>query len=592
MRLIHETRDHPGGRRAEVLRGFILGTIWGLILAGGVAAVSSLSLPLPGDMPPATGAAEVPAGSGFMSNRADSPAELPRTEASPEIADVPRSETPEADDLAAIRDDALEPATPPAIGGPETELSDPPGTGSTKGAEPTAEQPVLPNPQAALPGVPGQEPQPDAATEPRTPPRAEPGETITQFSSSDLEMAATTPDAPEAQADLPTPPEDPAEAEAGAGGGDAVAADPAEAVAEPSDEPADPAGEAATDAEGADVTVAEASEPDATDAPSAEATEESAADPTDTPVADTAEEPDAPVAQAPDPEATEEPAEADAEATTAGTGLAGRPATTMPGQRAVPLTERNAAPAEDTATEAAPEADPVDPDAPAIDRFAAPFDNPEAKPLLSIVLIDDGIDDGQAEDGFALPRNFPYPLSVAIPVDAPDAAEKQAMYRAAGHEVLALVDLPEGVTAQDMETQAAGWFQALDEAVAVMETPDRSLQAGRAQSEQLAEILTDSGHGLLLYPERLDTARKLAAREGVPAATVFRDLDGEGQSGTVMRRFMDNAAFRAGQEEAVILVARLRPDTVSVLLLWGLADRASRVAMAPVSYAIKASTDE
>ena len=107
MRLIHETGDHPGGRRAEVLRGFILGTIWGLILAGGVAAVSSLSLPLPGDMPPATGAAEVPAGSGFMSNRADSPAELPRTEASPEIADVPRSETPEADDLAAIRDDAL-----------------------------------------------------------------------------------------------------------------------------------------------------------------------------------------------------------------------------------------------------------------------------------------------------------------------------------------------------------------------------------------------------------------------------------------------------------------------------------------------------
>jgi hypothetical protein len=59
-----------------------------------------------------------------------------------------------------------------------------------------------------------------------------------------------------------------------------------------------------------------------------------------------------------------------------------------------------------------------------------------------------------------------------------------------------------------------------------------------------------------------------------------------------MRRFMDNAAFRAGQEEAVILVARLRPDTVSVLLLWGLADRASRVAMAPVSYALKASTEE
>ena len=51
-----------------------------------------------------------------------------------------------------------------------------------------------------------------------------------------------------------------------------------------------------------------------------------------------------------------------------------------------------------------------------------------------------------------------------------------------------------------------------------------------------------------------------------------------------MRRFLDQAAFRAGQEEAgVIMMGRVRPDTISALLLWGLQDRASRVALAPVS---------
>jgi polysaccharide deacetylase 2 family uncharacterized protein YibQ len=64
---------------------------------------------------------------------------------------------------------------------------------------------------------------------------------------------------------------------------------------------------------------------------------------------------------------------------------------------------------------------------------------------------------------------------------------------------------------------------------------------------------------------------------------VFRDFDGAGQTPTVMRRFLDQAAFRAGQEGAVIMLGRVQPDTISALLLWGLQDRASRVALAPVS---------
>jgi polysaccharide deacetylase 2 family uncharacterized protein YibQ len=69
----------------------------------------------------------------------------------------------------------------------------------------------------------------------------------------------------------------------------------------------------------------------------------------------------------------------------------------------------------------------------------------------------------------------------------------------------------------------------------------------------------------------------------VPADPVFRDFDSKGQSATVIRRFLDQAAFKAGQEGAVIMLGRLRPDTITALLLWGLQDRAGQVALAPIS---------
>ena len=237
-------------------------------------------------------------------------------------------------------------------------------------------------------------------------------------------------------------------------------------------------------------------------------------------------------------------------------------------------------------TEPTPDPAPATDTAP-IDRFAAPFDNPEGKPILSIVMIDDGT------AGIPLPDSFPYPLSIAVPVSRPDAPEAMRRYRNEGHEVLALVDLPRGATPQDLSVAAQDWLARMDQVVAVMEAPSAegtsALQAGRAIGEQLASILETSGHGVLLYPQGLDTTRKLASRKGVPAATIFRDLDAEGQNASVIRRFLDNSAFKAGVEGSVILVTRLRPDTIEALLIWGLADRASRVALAPVSHALKAA---
>nr|WP_241188156.1 divergent polysaccharide deacetylase family protein [Pseudohalocynthiibacter aestuariivivens] len=216
----------------------------------------------------------------------------------------------------------------------------------------------------------------------------------------------------------------------------------------------------------------------------------------------------------------------------------------------------------------------------AIDAHATPFDNPDGKPLMAIVLIDDG----SSPIGLEALSNFPYPLSFAVDAAWDGATAAMKRYRDAGFEVLVMVNLPPGAQASDTEIAMQTVLNAVPEAVAVLEGTDSGLQSGRAAAEQLAPILLESGHGLVLFPNGLDTARKLIEREGVPTGSVFRDFDSKGQNATVIRRFLDQAAFKAGRGQGeVIMLGRLQADTISALLLWGLQDRANSVAIAPVS---------
>ena len=220
----------------------------------------------------------------------------------------------------------------------------------------------------------------------------------------------------------------------------------------------------------------------------------------------------------------------------------------------------------------------------ALDLYASNFENPEAKPLMSIVLIDRGDFTG-AVDALA---NFPYQVSFALDPARPGAAEAMARYRAAGFEVLALADIPETATAGDVEASLGAALAALPETVAVLEGDKAGLQGSREISDQVAAILGETGHGLILAPRGLDTARKSATKAGLAAATLFRDFDAKGQDANAVRRFLDQAAFKAGQDGGgIIMVGRTRPETISALILWGLADRAERVALAPVSAVLK-----
>lgn len=216
----------------------------------------------------------------------------------------------------------------------------------------------------------------------------------------------------------------------------------------------------------------------------------------------------------------------------------------------------------------------------AIEDFAAPFENPENKPLMAIVLIDTG----DSPVGLEALRAFPYPLSFAVDPMRADAEAVMAKYRAAGFEVLAHVNIPQDFTAADVEQSLTVQFTKLPETMGILEGEAGGLQGSKQISDQVTEMVAASGHGLVFKAKGLDAARKLAEKEGVPAATIFRDFDGEGQGAPTIRRFLDQAAFKAAQEEkGVIMLGRLRPETISALLLWGLQDRAQRVALAPVS---------
>ncbi|WP_420587011.1 divergent polysaccharide deacetylase family protein [Ruegeria sp.] len=242
------------------------------------------------------------------------------------------------------------------------------------------------------------------------------------------------------------------------------------------------------------------------------------------------------------------------------------------GTRVVPLTERDDAPETPTDT-----ATPVALGKP-IEAYAAVFDNPEAKPLMSIILIDD-----EGAFGAEALRDFPYPLSIAVSPSDPEAVEKMARHRDAGFEVLAMADLPEAASAQDAEVSLAVWLETLPETVGILEGVQSGIQGNRKLADQVAAIAAGTGRGLITQDNGLNTVQKLAARNGVPSGVIFRDIDGARQDPKIMRRFLDQAAFRAGQEGTVVMLGRLRPDTISALLLWGLEDRGGRVAMAPIS---------
>ncbi|SDN89102.1 Uncharacterized conserved protein YibQ, putative polysaccharide deacetylase 2 family [Lutimaribacter pacificus] len=530
-------------------RGFLGGIVFGGVVSV-VAAVAITAVIGPPVVPqPETAAVEVPPGSEFQERREDREASVPAPLPQPEPGAPPAVVAPEPDTLASMQGADTDPAAQPSTGTAEDRLASPPAQGQRGRVEVTTDAPVLPGPQAALPAAPVAEEGVDAPASPAAPDEGAAPEPAEEEVEEEIageagetdpaaDPAAPAPDVADTAPAMPPPSEPASEEEPAAPG--IAAMDPAA--------PATPA-------------PAPAPEPQAEAAPS----------------------------QPPAPEPADPEAETDPEPDTA-TG--DRPGVGTPAPSLVERADSRVSsrlPSVGADGDAAPDQAAAPPvaasDAPPIVANAAPFENPEGKPLMSVVLIDRG-DFSSAVEALSA---FPYPVTFAVDPAWDGAAAAAERYRAAGFEVLALVDIPEAAQAPDVEVNLAAILGALPGVVGVMEGDRTGLQSSRAISDQVAAYLRDSGHGLVMYPNGLDTARKLAEKEGVPAVTLFRDFDAAGQEAPVIRRFLDQAAFKAGQEPAsVVMVGRARAETVSALILWGLADRAGRVALAPVSALLRA----
>ncbi|WP_353472282.1 divergent polysaccharide deacetylase family protein [Salipiger sp. H15] len=566
-------------------RGFLAGAIWGLVVSGIGAGALSVAMGPPANLPaapepriatdpvaeavnslseratPVPGAVP-PEGSGEAAVPAVPPGETPEatpSEATPSETTPPETtateaapeETPEASETAAVSGTPETPPPPPARRPSEEQ-----------GVDTAAAGPALSAPPLAEGSAPDTQPsrRPEAIPAPLAPDA--PG-------TSEAARFAVGGDAP-VQPGLPAlPPEAPlVEARPALSTDPAQPPQPAEdsgLASEPDPQPGPEAAEAGTEA------------PVSEDPEMSEETPQPVPAPQEPPAPRvTALVPDRPAAA---PEA-ERPA-------------IGTPATSLidraPEQDEAPEGDSPAAaPRIGTAPESGlPSISPAPaPPPPAaargetpLQRFAASYDLAPGAPAMSILLIDDGAGPLGPETVEA----FPFPVSFAIAPGHPDPAGAAAAYRARGFEVLAEAALPENATPADAEVALEGALASVPEAIAVLEGADLALQHNRAISEQAAGFLAASGHGLVMMPNGLNTAEALARRAGVPSLTVFRDFDGNGQDPRVMRRFLDQAAFRARQDENVVMLGRLRADTVSALLLWGLQDRASSVELVPVS---------
>lgn len=512
------------GREAIGMGGFVSGMIVGTVVVLALGAVVSLNTPLTKKpevalSAPQPEAAEVP----------DTAAEATDTVGDADLLDLPPTE-PEStfdqtDTLAELSDVEIEPEAQPEMKEPAPQV-DEPATAPSAPVTVSTEAPVAPQAPPLVQGAPDAEALPEVSLDA---PAAQTDPVVAVEAQPEPTEAEAQPEPEIAEVD----PE----------------SQPAIAVVEPQPEPA-LAPE--TESEGAPQA-----EPDVADTA---ATEEKANPFENSPIAVEGDEDAAPRDL---PRIASVPQIGGESEAVAAPGV---------GTRVVPLTERDdVEQVSETGTEVVIPGKPIE-------AYAADFENPEAKPLMSIILIDD-----EGAYGAEALQDFPYPLTFAVSPSDPDAAEKMNRHREAGFEVLAVADLPEAASAQDAEVSLAVWLDTLPETVGILEGVNSGIQGNRKLADQVAAIAAGTGRGLITQDNGLNTVQKLAARNGVPSGVIFRDIDGARQDPKIMRRFLDQAAFRAGQEGTVVMLGRLRPDTISALLLWGLEDRGNRVAMAPIS---------
>ncbi|MEM9343807.1 MAG: divergent polysaccharide deacetylase family protein [Pseudomonadota bacterium] len=248
--------------------------------------------------------------------------------------------------------------------------------------------------------------------------------------------------------------------------------------------------------------------------------------------------------------------------------------------RRLPTVGDEAAAEDEAAPEAAPEAEPEvvevpGENAPAREANAIAFEVPEAAALVSIVLVH-----GAASDA---PQPTDVPLTFAVPAWLPGAADVAADYRSAGHEVVLIPDLPPNPTAQDVEVALSVTLEEMPLAVGLIDPDGAGFQASRDATAQVVAAAARTGHGVLSASRGFNSAARLAARDGVAAATVERSIDPATEDSAAIGRVLDQAAFRARNDGVAVIVGEASAAHLAGVLAWAAENADEELAIAPVS---------
>lgn len=262
-------------------------------------------------------------------------------------------------------------------------------------------------------------------------------------------------------------------------------------------------------------------------------------------------------------------------------GLTGTPASTMPASDDAVRIIRPDTDAEQSDAEAAITSFELT--GVALNDFAAASE-PTDLPKLALILLDDGQMVGGPEALGAAET----PVTIAIDPTQDGATALMRAYRAQGIEVMAVAKLPQAALPSDIEVVLAAGFDVLPEAIGLLDVDGSGLPGAGAALDQTMAVLAADGRGLVTVSRGLNAPVRAAEAADVPSAVLYRDLDGADQDARVIRRFLDQAAFRARQEGQVVLMGRVRPATISALILWSTANRAGQVAQVPLSAVLTA----
>ena len=217
---------------------------------------------------------------------------------------------------------------------------------------------------------------------------------------------------------------------------------------------------------------------------------------------------------------------------------------------------------------------PAPEDLPAVVAYATPFSALQSVPLFSILHYDDP--EFLLTDSIL--QSLTVPVSIVIDPTRMDAEAQLARYRAAGIEAVI-----EARFADLAAFEAA--LDRLPQTVALLDSADGTLRGDISLQGQVLARMVETGHGLIAGAFGLGGLEQAAARDGVPAARLYRVLDDEGQSAPVMLRLLDRAALEAQQTGSAIVLGRSYPETLAALLSWGAGQAAvnASYAVAPVS---------